>query len=65
MFDMPKRELDPRYWLVFAIVPLRASNRVKKEVIFCFFHPLQVEMCPLELSLGCGAAWQQIPCFAD
>ena len=30
VFGITKRELGFRYWLVFAIVPLRTSNREKK-----------------------------------
>ncbi len=30
LFGMSKRELDSRYWLVFAIVPLRTRNREKR-----------------------------------
>jgi hypothetical protein len=64
MFGITKRELDFRYWLVFAIVPLSTSTREKRVILSCCHLP-QVGVRPLMLSLGRVSAWQDQPYSAD
>jgi hypothetical protein len=42
-----------------------AQEIERRGVVFCFFHPPQGTLSPLEISLGCGSALQHLPCSAD
>jgi hypothetical protein len=47
-----------------AITPLGREIE-RRGVIFCFFQLPHVGVSPLELLLGCGSAFQYVPCSAD
>ena len=64
MCGMPEGECDLRCTLVFALVLLRTRNREQRRYLL-FLHPPQGVLSSLDLSLGCGSAFQHLLCFAD